>query len=42
MNYLDRMKSGVAAMDGKIFIVGGCLQTYENCINSEYYDVENK
>jgi N-acetylneuraminic acid mutarotase len=35
-----RMKSGVAALDGKIYVVGGCLQTYETCYNSDVYDPE--
>ena len=33
-----RMKSGVAAMDGKIYVVGGCLQTLESCYRAEVFD----
>ena len=33
-----RMKSGVAALDGKIYVVGGCLQTLESCYRAELFD----
>ena len=33
-----RMKSGVAALDGKIYVVGGCLQTLESCYKAEVFD----
>ena len=33
-----RMKSGVAALDGKIYMVGGCLQTLEPCYKAEVFD----
>ena len=33
-----RMKSGVAALDGKIYVVGGCLQTLEPCYKAEVFD----
>ena len=33
-----RMKSGVAALDGKIYVVGGCLQTLESCYRAEVFD----
>ena len=33
-----RMKSGVAALDGKLYVVGGCLQTLESCYRTEVFD----
>ena len=33
-----RMKSGVAALDGKLYVVGGCLQTLESCYRAEVFD----
>jgi len=35
-----RMKSGIAALDGKIYLVGGCVQTLETCYKAEVYDPE--
>ena len=32
------MKSGVAALDGKVYVVGGCLQTLESCYRAEVFD----
>ena len=32
------MKSGVAALDGKLYVVGGCLQTLESCYRTEVFD----
>ena len=33
-----RMKSGVAVLDGKLYVVGGCLQTLEPCYRTEVFD----
>ena len=32
------MKSGVAALGGKLYVVGGCLQTLEPCYRAEVMD----
>ena len=33
-----RMKSDVAAMDSKIYVVGGCLQTLDACYRADVFD----
>jgi len=41
--YADiRMKSGIAVMDGKIYLVGGCVQTLETCYKAEMFDPESR
>ena len=36
------MKSGVAALNGKLYVVGGCLQTLESCYRAEVFDPQTK